>query len=126
MKVEAQSKTIGRMSMTTVKHWRSLVLGSMLLMPAMSCSNMPDDQGLTSESFLSTCFDSLPNNFPIVNGSGYAAAFSTAGAIDFTNEFNTPQGTNGRSCATCHIFTSGWGNRPIDDHILFALTQGTH
>jgi len=68
----------------------------------------------------------LPNSFPIPNGAGYAAAFSTSGAIDFTNEFNTPQGTNGRSCATCHIFTSGWGNRPLDDQLLFAFTGGTH
>ena len=44
----------------------------------------------------------LPNNFPIVNGAGFAAAFSTAGSIDFTDDFNTPQGTNGRDCQTCH------------------------
>lgn len=82
---------------------------------------------MSTEEFLSqSSLESLPNNFPILNGAGFAAAVSTAGFIDFTNEFNTPQGTNGRSCLTCHAFQAGWGIRPIDANLMFLATEGTH
>jgi cytochrome c peroxidase len=104
-----------------------LLFGSLTLASAMSCADVRDDaEQLTTEGYLSSSIEHLPNNFPILNGAGFAAAFSTAGAIDLTNDFHTPQGTNGRSCATCHILTSGWSNRPIDDQLLFLFTQGTH
>jgi cytochrome c peroxidase len=104
------------------------LFGGILLISALSCADLPEQESeqLTTEAYLSTSLDRLPNNFPILNTAGYAAAFSTSGSIDLTNTFNTPQGTNGRSCGTCHILTSGWGNRPIDDNILFLLTDGTH
>lgn len=68
----------------------------------------------------------LPNNLPIPNAAGTAATFSTLGFIDFTTPFHTPLGTNGRSCGTCHLPTSGWSVRPLDAQIFFLLTEGTH
>ncbi|HKA01184.1 MAG TPA: hypothetical protein VKE70_31945, partial [Candidatus Solibacter sp.] len=44
-----------------------------------------------------------PNNFPEFNANGFAATFSTQGFVDLTGEYFQAQGTNGRSCATCHI-----------------------
>jgi cytochrome c peroxidase len=69
--------------------------------------------------------DQLPNNFPIVNSAGAAATFSTAGAVDLNGPFHTPQGTNGRSCGSCHLAQAGWSIRPIDVDIKFLLSQGT-
>jgi cytochrome c peroxidase len=68
----------------------------------------------------------LPNNFPFVNGAGTAATYSTTGAVDLENAFHTPQGTNGRSCASCHLVQAGWSVRPLDVEILFWTTQGRH
>lgn len=68
----------------------------------------------------------LPNGFPIVNAAGAAATHSTAGFVDLENPFHEPQGSNGRSCETCHLVQAGWSIRPVDVELLFALTRGTH
>jgi hypothetical protein len=67
----------------------------------------------------------LPNNLPMPNSSGTAATFSTAGFVDLDNEFHVPQGSNGRSCATCHLVQAGWSIRPSDVELKFRATQGT-
>jgi hypothetical protein len=67
----------------------------------------------------------LPNNFPFLDQAGTAATFSTAGAVDLTSEFHTPQGTNGRSCGSCHLVQSGWSIRPLDVELKFLFTAGT-
>jgi cytochrome c peroxidase len=69
--------------------------------------------------------DELPNNFPFLNQAGTAATFSTAGAVDLDNAFHVPQGSNGRSCESCHLVQSGWSIRPADVELRFLLTQGT-
>lgn len=51
---------------------------------------------------------SLPNNYPLPNLHGTAATFSTAGEVAQDGAFFTPQGTNGRSCASCHTPNDGW------------------
>jgi len=66
----------------------------------------------------------LPNNFPFLNPSGTAATFSTAGFVDLGNPFHVPQGTNGRSCESCHLVQAGWSIRPIDVELKFLLTNG--
>jgi len=67
----------------------------------------------------------LPNNFPFVNAAGAAATFSTAGFVELHGAYHTPQGTNGRSCGTCHLVQAGWSIRPIDVEFKFLRTQGT-
>jgi cytochrome c peroxidase len=69
---------------------------------------------------------SLPNNFPHLNPSGLSATFSTQGVIDLEGEFFQAQGTNGRSCATCHLAQQAWSINPGTIQLLFALTGGTH
>jgi cytochrome c peroxidase len=69
--------------------------------------------------------DQIPNNVPVLNPSGTAATFSTAGFVDLNNEFHTPQGSNGRSCGSCHLVQSGWSIRPVDVELKFLTSQGT-
>jgi cytochrome c peroxidase len=77
--------------------------------------------GTTAQALQS---DQLPNNFPILNAAGTAATFSTAGFVDLGNPFHEPQGTNGRSCESCHLFQSGWSVLPAEVELRFWLTQG--
>lgn len=66
----------------------------------------------------------IENNLPIPNAAGAAATYSTAGYVDLTNPFHKPQGTNGRTCQTCHLPHAGWRIRPIDVELTFLLTLG--
>lgn len=68
----------------------------------------------------------IPNNHPFQNPDGKAATFSTQGSIDLTGEFFQPQGTNGRSCASCHIPEEAWSITPTTLQRLFDETDGTH
>ena len=68
----------------------------------------------------------LPNNFPHVNASGLSATFSTRGFVDLTGDYFQSQGTNGRSCATCHAPQDAWSITPGTIGLLFAASGGTH
>jgi cytochrome c peroxidase len=61
-----------------------------------------------------------------LNPNGIAATVSTQGFIDITSEYFQAQGSNGRSCATCHISAEAWSINPGTIRLLFALTGGTH
>ena len=53
----------------------------------------------------------LPNLLPFPNPNGFVATFSenaNNGLIDLTGPFFQSLGTNGRSCATCHLPGDGW------------------
>jgi cytochrome c peroxidase len=51
---------------------------------------------------------SLPNSHPLPNVNGFAATYSTTGSVDLVGEFFTAQGSNGRSCGSCHTIEDGW------------------
>lgn len=68
----------------------------------------------------------LPNNFPQINADGFSATFSTSGFVDLTSEYFHAQGSNGRSCATCHIPQNAWSITPDTIRYLFLQTGGTH
>ena len=80
------------------------------------------DSGPGADEFLT----SHPNNLPHLNGSGFSATFSTQGFVDLTTEYSQAQGTNGRSCQTCHIPQQAWSINPNAIQLLFHLTDGTH
>jgi hypothetical protein len=71
-------------------------------------------------------FDSLPNNFPHLNPHGFSATFSTQGFVNLVTDYSLPQGSNGRSCQTCHIPQQAWSINPNAIQLLFFLTGGTH
>jgi cytochrome c553 len=70
--------------------------------------------------------ESLPNNHPERNPGGKAATFSTQGFVALTGEYFQAQGTNGRSCASCHIPEEAWSINPGTLQHLFDETAGTH
>jgi hypothetical protein len=58
-------------------------------------------------------------------GGQYLGTYSTAGSIDTTNPFFQSLGTNGRSCATCHVQDQGWSIRPSQVQQRFSNTNGS-
>jgi cytochrome c peroxidase len=68
----------------------------------------------------------LPNNFPQINANGFSATVSTRGFVDLASEYFQAQGSNGRSCATCHVPQNAWSITPDTIRFLFAQTGGTH
>ena len=68
----------------------------------------------------------IDNNQPIRNPGGAAATFSTQGFVVLTGEYFQVQGTNGRSCASCHIPEEAWSINPGTLQRLFDETEGTH
>lgn len=68
----------------------------------------------------------LPNNFLHRNPDGYGATFSTQGKVDLTGEYFQAQGTNGRSCGSCHIPQEAWAINPGTLQRLFDETGGLH
>ena len=68
----------------------------------------------------------LPNDFPYINANGFSATFSTRGFVDLTGQYFQAQGTNGRSCSTCHIPQNAWSITPETIRSLFFQTGGTH
>jgi hypothetical protein len=90
-------------------------------------ASLSDDASDVSETEQALCGQDggqLANNRPFPNENGTAATFSTAGFIDLTNEFHVPQGTNGRSCESCHLPEAGWGINPKQIELLFQQTGG--
>jgi cytochrome c peroxidase len=73
-----------------------------------------------------TARESIPNNHPARNPGGKAATFSTQGEVDLTGEFFQAQGTNGRSCASCHVAEEAWSITPGTLQQFFDETGGTH
>lgn len=68
--------------------------------------------------------DRLRNDHPLVNEAGIGATYSTEGFVDLTTPFHVPQGSNGRSCASCHLPEAGWSIRPADVERMFAASDG--
>jgi cytochrome c peroxidase len=69
---------------------------------------------------------STPKNHPIRHPGGKAATFSTQGFVNLTGEYFQAQGTNGRSCSSCHIPEEAWSINPGTLQDLFDQTSGTH
>lgn len=101
-----------------------------ILMSTAGCGGEVDQQETLENSeqaiLVEELVDSLPNDFPIVNGHGTASSVSTQGRLALDNAFFTAQGTNGRHCGSCHAPEDGWSIRPSTVNILFLLTGGTH
>jgi cytochrome c peroxidase len=58
------------------------------------------------------------------NDRGFAESFHTAGTLDRTNPFFTPNGGNGRTCETCHLSDQGWTITPSGVTDLFKTSDG--
>lgn len=67
----------------------------------------------------------LPNLLPLPNGSGFLETYNLNNRpIRLTGAFFQSLGTNGRSCASCHVPTDGWSISAEEVALRFLLTQG--
>jgi cytochrome c peroxidase len=62
---------------------------------------------------------------PDPNTGGMAQTFNRAGHIDTGNPFFQALGSNGRSCASCHVQAEGWTITPPGVAKRFAESRGT-
>ncbi|HET9710038.1 MAG TPA: hypothetical protein VFP39_17175, partial [Gemmatimonadales bacterium] len=62
------------------------------------------------------------NLFPTADPTGTVATYSTTGALDRGNPFFQSLGTNGRSCATCHLIENGLGLAAASVQARFAVS----
>jgi cytochrome c peroxidase len=67
----------------------------------------------------------IPNLFPFPNAHGALKTFSSAGSIELNNPFFQELGTNGRTCASCHLPDQGWSIAAESVRRRFSLTAGT-
>ncbi len=68
---------------------------------------------------------SLPNLLPLRNPSGWLETYNVNNApISLTGAFFQSLGTNGRSCASCHVPSEGWTVSASGVQLRFLLTQG--
>jgi len=65
-----------------------------------------------------------PNLQPFPDPSGTLKTYSTQGAIDLSNPFFQALGTNGRSCASCHVISDGWSVSAAHLQQRFQASQG--
>jgi len=68
---------------------------------------------------------SLPNLYLLPNENGFVATYNIANTpIDLTGPFFQSLGTNGRSCASCHLPDQGWSIAAGKVQARFEATQG--
>ena len=66
----------------------------------------------------------LPNPLNSHDPTGTLSTYSTAGGVDKANPFFQSLGTNGRSCASCHVASDGWSITPPDLQTRFNSSDG--
>lgn len=99
------------------------VLGSMLTAVALvltACDRSPVQP--SPELSASAIAAAVGNLFPTADPSGTVATYSTTGSIDRGNPFFQSLGTNGRSCATCHLIENGLGLAAASAQARFAAS----
>jgi cytochrome c peroxidase len=67
---------------------------------------------------------SIPNLFPFLDPTGLVSTENVNGRIDENNAFFQSLGTNGRSCATCHIAGDAFGLSATDVQFRYLGTRG--
>ncbi|HWH02479.1 MAG TPA: hypothetical protein VN674_02225 [Gemmatimonadales bacterium] len=65
------------------------------------------------------------NQAPMPDPSGIVATYSTSGGLDLRGPFFQSLGTNGRSCASCHVIGDAMGLSADYARQLFAASAGT-
>jgi cytochrome c peroxidase len=68
--------------------------------------------------------DRWPALLAFANRTGEARTLSVAGPLDLDNPFFQSLGTNGRTCATCHVPSDGWSLVPAHVQARFHASGG--
>ena len=66
----------------------------------------------------------LPNLFPFKDPSGIVETYNQTGPLDESNPFFQSLGTNGRSCATCHIPANAFALSAAKAQSIYQRTNG--
>ena len=66
----------------------------------------------------------IPNLFPFLDPTGLVSTYNANGPIDEKSPFFQSLGTNGRSCATCHIASNAMGLSVQNVRARFEFTRG--
>ncbi len=66
----------------------------------------------------------IPNLFPFLDSTGFVSTYNTHGAIKENGAFFQSLGTNGRSCATCHVASNAMGLSLPNIQARYFLTAG--
>ena len=66
----------------------------------------------------------VDNLFPAGDPTGTVATYSSTGSLDLQNPFFQSLGTNGRSCASCHLIENGLGLSAASAQARFATSAG--
>ena len=66
----------------------------------------------------------IPNLFPFLDPTGLVSTENVNGRIDQNNAFFQSLGTNGRSCATCHIAGDAFGLSTTDMQFRYLGSRG--
>jgi hypothetical protein len=108
------SKSIVRFSLEIIST-AYLLVGSMIV-GAMIVGSM---------SVGSLSAQSLPNQFPLLDSSGFVETYNVNNtSISLNGAFFQSLGTNGRSCSSCHLPTESWSISADEVQLRFLLTQG--
>lgn len=67
----------------------------------------------------------IPNLFEFDDPSGKVSTFNDPGALDTSSAFFQVLGTNGRSCATCHVASDAMGLSAAGAQARFVSSNGT-
>ncbi|HEY4362310.1 MAG TPA: hypothetical protein VGN17_15150 [Bryobacteraceae bacterium] len=68
---------------------------------------------------------SLPNLLPLPDSAGFLETYNSKNhPISLSGAFFQSLGTNGRSCASCHLPTEGWSVSAQEISLRFLLTEG--
>ncbi len=68
----------------------------------------------------------ISNDHPFANPHGAASTVSLDGSVLLDGPFFADLGSNGRTCATCHLPSDGWTVTPETAQRLFDDTDGQH
>jgi cytochrome c peroxidase len=67
----------------------------------------------------------IPNLFPFLDSTGFVSTNSTTGSFQENNAFFQSLGTNGRTCASCHVVSNGMGLSAVQAQLVYAVSHGT-
>ncbi|MGB6482723.1 MAG: hypothetical protein WBE86_04470 [Candidatus Acidiferrales bacterium] len=66
----------------------------------------------------------IPNLFPFLDPSGAVETYTSAGSFETSGPFFQSLGTNGRTCATCHVVSSAMGLSAAHAEQVYETSRG--
>src|SRR5579863_1581174 len=66
----------------------------------------------------------IPNLYPFLDSTGAVETYSSTGSFDESGPFFQSLGTNGRTCASCHVIGNGMGLSAKHAERVYERTNG--